>query len=487
MWNVLHVVAGGRDVVLGAHDGIADGPSISEGAAVAVASLDDGRVAPLPEAETPCALLGDGRSLVTFRGDGITCWDLPRRTPRLERSTRGVRPRMLSSSKGTRPGVFVDSEAESYLWDLLTGEAISSRNDALIWSRGDTQVRVGDGEVCWSEGGVTVEVQSDSPGRGEIWASPRLDVLVAQCGQALVCVKRGEGASQQPWMGCFRALAWSADGRLLAVTDGDTTRVWDVHDDQERWALEASDLYAEGLCFSPDGRGLHAVGYRGLVTWDLATGVEGTRVHVGPLTLSGVACSPDGGRLVAWVKYSTTSRTKVVLIEGGRGVEEQIPGEHWAVVGADFDARGEAFAVTLDPRFEFLHVHRRQGESRWEGFGALSGTSVGCEVVRADQVVFGANGPHGHELRVFDVGASDSRWVRAEAVAAPCAAGARTVVATRRDQTALVRIDLATGALLDEVDFSAATARVALVALSRDERRVAVALSTGALLLFAAE
>jgi WD40 repeat protein len=105
-----------------------------------------------------------------------------------------------------------------------------------------------------------------------------------------------------------KQLAFSADGRRLAASDGHVVRIWDVF--QGAGPAGFARTAVDHVAFSPDGKRLAAVGSLGLSVWDPDTGTER------PLTSSwGAGCvafSRDGRRLA----------TLVPLLPVGSGPQE---------------------------------------------------------------------------------------------------------------------------------------------------------------------
>jgi WD40 repeat protein/serine/threonine protein kinase/Flp pilus assembly protein TadD len=101
----------------------------------------------------------------------------------------------------------------------------------------------------------------------------------------------------------IRCVAFSPDGRTLAVADGSSrVGLWDATSGQQRAVLEGHTAGVRTLAFSPDGR-LLATGAEGgdrtVRVWDLGTRRERAifRGHSQPVTC--VAFSPDGKTLAS--------------------------------------------------------------------------------------------------------------------------------------------------------------------------------------------
>jgi WD40 repeat protein len=106
--------------------------------------------------------------------------------------------------------------------------------------------------------------------------------------------RRGE----VPYARLLNALAFSPDGRLLAVAAGKVVRLWSTGDVVGALAtLKGHTRVVTGVAFTPDGRLLASASTDGQVKlWDLAAAQERAAFdwQVGPVTA--VALSPDGMR-----------------------------------------------------------------------------------------------------------------------------------------------------------------------------------------------
>jgi WD40 repeat protein/serine/threonine protein kinase len=114
-------------------------------------------------------------------------------------------------------------------------------------------------------------------------------------------------------------LAYSADGRLIAVSMTDSVRLWDTQTHQELAVLPHGGKVA-GLAFSPDGTRL-AVGCADntIRLWDVASRKEVAELRGHANYVHAVAFSPDGTRLISasgdstvrvWDTLSPTERAK---------------------------------------------------------------------------------------------------------------------------------------------------------------------------------
>jgi WD40 repeat protein len=107
----------------------------------------------------------------------------------------------------------------------------------------------------------------------------------------------------------WRVVAFSPNGRTLAITGGRTVELWDAQTFEQRRILRGHRNTVNGIAFSPDGR-LLSGGADGTVrVWDPATGQEQACLDWQIGSVNNVAVAPDGltaaagareGAIVVW-------------------------------------------------------------------------------------------------------------------------------------------------------------------------------------------
>lgn len=138
-------------------------------------------------------------------------------------------------------------------------------------------------------------------------------------------------------------LAFTPDGRLLALADGDlSVRLWNPAEGKEERTVGSDTDLVRTIAYSPDGRYLAVGGYDETIkVWEVATGrqprlLRGHRGHVNAL-----AFSPDG-RFLASGGQDGTVRLWDVAAETAVRV---MTGKNLAVLSVAFSADGKSLAA----------------------------------------------------------------------------------------------------------------------------------------------
>ena len=147
------------------------------------------------------------------------------------------------------------------------------------------------GQALWSAGLVAKEM-GDGPGAQRLFDRAIVD-LERDAGEK-VFLDTPIGFS-----GGVNALAWSRDGRWLAVASGSVVSIRDpLLALRETVRLEGHTRRVSSVAFSPDGETLASgSGDNTVRLWDLATGTQRRTLERHTKHVSSVAFSPDGKTL----------------------------------------------------------------------------------------------------------------------------------------------------------------------------------------------
>src|SRR5262249_19123133 len=145
------------------------------------------------------------------------------------------------------------------------------------------------------------------------------DVALSADGRVLAATIDGQGDFVRLWEAAtgkeirsvpvrdrgLRFLAFSPDGKSLAVAFQNTLRLWDASTGKERWHYTLSSNQFFGITFSPDGRTLAAALVCMVRLWDVPTGREICPIPEHRLGIGSISLSPDG-RTLTTEGYSTS-------------------------------------------------------------------------------------------------------------------------------------------------------------------------------------
>jgi WD40 repeat protein len=207
--------------------------------------------------------------------------------------------------------VLAGSESgEVHVWDLTTG-----RRKKTVRTRGYLQA------VAVSRDGVVLAALANKFDRA---------ARMYNCSLALWDLKMGGVrrtiAWREPLTSSPTCLAWTPDGTTL-VTGGRNGRLrfWDVASGDEILSHELARDEVEDVAFSPDGKHLALAGRRGAYLWEWTSGAEPESLPGLERGAQGVAFSPDGKLLATSSDednglrlWSVAARQVVQRIRGGR-------------------------------------------------------------------------------------------------------------------------------------------------------------------------
>jgi serine/threonine protein kinase/WD40 repeat protein len=143
--------------------------------------------------------------------------------------------------------------------------------------------------------------------------------------------------------GFTQAVAWSSDGKRLAIASQRNVRIWDSTTGQQLAVLAVPTEHNMGLAFLPDGQTLvTSLSPDGLRAWDIASGKPRTQ-RVGPADLKVLAVGPDGRSAVYADK--TTTEAKLHLWDLVENRERCVLGPAAANSLVSYAANGKCFAV----------------------------------------------------------------------------------------------------------------------------------------------
>jgi WD40 repeat protein len=263
----------------------------------------------------------DGGLLASCAGHGlaVSLWDLTRRGKRSFLS--GHRERVTQVLFAPAEPLLASRDTWSVtLWDAARrrewphqigptgfsfGIAFSPDGRSLVVGRNDgpsyevTHLDVASGNVVLERQVRSGERSWLTAGRGLAY-SPAGDGLAVldHDGRAHLWGLSPVGLrAQLPQWGSVHALAFSPDGRLLAVGTGPVVRLWAAAGGELLATLKGHRLMVTGVAFTPDGRLLASASTDDQVKlWDVAAATERAAFdwQVGPVTA--LALAPDGMR-----------------------------------------------------------------------------------------------------------------------------------------------------------------------------------------------
>lgn len=285
--------------------------------------------------------------------------------------------------------------------------------------------------------------------------------------------------------GCT-ALALSDDGDRVAIGGDHGFHVRDVATGDLLGTLQGHARWPSAACFHPSGTSLFSAEPPGgaLIRWDLVSGSESGRVKLpGEDWLTRLRCSPAGDALLG--TSNQPRHALEVRVEGELAILGERRVEDDAYFG--FDERGGLLVAVVDFNELRLRLWRRQRDDSerltWENSGpypirrVFFSTDGGA--LLAVPFTPGAGGS------IIDVDTGETRAeVAFELPRGELHLSARHGFACDMGGRSVIVLDLATGERSDVIELSAAPAAPVMLATSRREERLAVALATGVVLVF---
>jgi len=189
--------------------------------------------------------------------------------------------------------------------------------------------------------------------------------------------------------GGVRAVAFSRDGRLLAAAGGlparsGEVRIWDVAERKLLHTLRGHSDCIYGVSFSPDGQTVATASYDKLVKlWDVATEKEirTYRDHID--AVYAVAFTPDGQRLLSGAADRTVKIWNAATGERLYTLSEPLDGIN---------------TIAIDPSGKFVAAGGLDKSIRMWSLGETGGTLLHSQIAHEDAILRLAWSPDGAEL-----------------------------------------------------------------------------------------
>ncbi|GAA4637139.1 serine/threonine-protein kinase [Actinoallomurus vinaceus] len=180
------------------------------------------------------------------------------------------------------------------------------------------------------------------------------------------------------------ALAFSPDGRTLARAEGTTIQLWDVATGHATGTLTGNATSVRVMAFSPDGRTLAGAEDTTVRFWDVATGRVTVSYSGSKDTVEALTFSPDGGTLAA----GNFNAKSVRLVDTRTTQEKGVLDEANMILALAYSPDGKSLAIG------------GQGTRLWDlNVGSRSITLSDA----ADQVTAVAFSPDGKTLASADL------------------------------------------------------------------------------------
>ena len=152
-----------------------------------------------------------------------------------------------------------------------------------------------------------------------------LTLFIALSWNSFAQISLPEGATQRIGKGAIWQIAYSLDGKYLAVASSIGTWLYDAQTGAEVNLLTGHTYAATSIAFSPDGQTLASGGDwpdRTIRLWDVATGTHKLTLDVSAFSGGSLAFSPDGKTLAGPTYdkkvrlWNATTGVHVLTLEG---------------------------------------------------------------------------------------------------------------------------------------------------------------------------
>jgi WD40 repeat protein len=301
----------------------------------------------------------DGRVLISVHGDGVIHFWAPAtgkelRQVRTGYSCFGPGPAALSAG-GTLAAFPVGNFLS--VWDLKAGKELHNighgtpEAPCITLSADGKRAATGstDGARLW-EVSTGKEICSFTGHRAAVTAlalSPDGACLASKGADGTVIVwtsasgKKLFRARAEP--GSQSDLAWSSDGKMLALVQGKAIILYDASTGREVRQIERPQ-YSHSLAFSPDGETLAVAALGGIHFWQTGTGKPLRKIDLGDLAAGNLAFSPDGKILAA---TGTGSMVRLWQVATGKELHEP-EGHRGGIRCVCFSPDGQRLATAGD-------------------------------------------------------------------------------------------------------------------------------------------